>query len=336
MAHKVTLIPGDGIGPEITEAVVRVIEAAGVNIEWDKQEAGIPAIQQHGVSVPDQLLDSIRTNKVALKGPVTTMVGKGFKSANVTLRQRLDLFTNLRPVKSIGGVPSRYDKVDLVIVRENTEDLYTGIEHIISPGVSQAVKVVTEKSSERIARWSFEYARKNGRKKITLVHKANIMKLTDGLFLRTFEQVAKDYPDIEAEDKIVDALCMNLVMDPTKFDMLLLGNLFGDIVSDLAAGLVGGLGVVPGANIGDEYAVFEAVHGSAPDIAGKNLANPTALIFSALLMLRHLGEDAAADRIWKSIVVTLAIGNNLTRDLGGTCSTSEYTDELVREISSRS
>ncbi len=335
MAHKVTLIPGDGIGPEITEAAVRVIEAAGVDIEWDRQEAGIPAVQQYGTSVPDQLFDSVRENRVALKGPITTLVGKGFRSANVTLRQKLDLFVNLRPVKSIGGVPSRYNKVDLIIVRENTEDLYSGIENLISPGVTQAIKVVTERASERVARWAFNYARANGRKKVTLVHKANIMKISDGLFLKVFEEVAKEFPEIKAEDKIVDALCMQLVMDPTQFDVLLMGNLFGDIVSDLAAGLVGGLGVVPGANIGDEYAVFEAVHGSAPDIAGKNLANPTALIFSALLMLRHLGEEEAADRIWKSMIVTLAIGHNLTRDLGGECSTTEYTDELVKEIKSR-
>jgi len=335
MSHKVTLIPGDGIGPEITESVVRVIEAGGVDIEWDRQLAGIPAVSEYGVSVPDQLLDSIRANKVALKGPLTTLVGKGFRSANVTLRKTLDLYVNLRPVKSIGGVTSRYDKVDLIIVRENTEDLYSGIENLISPGVTQAIKVVTERASDRIAKYAFEYARKIGRKKVTLVHKANIMKISDGLFLNSFEKIAKDYPDIKAEDKIVDALCMNLVMDPTKFDVLLLGNMFGDIVSDLAAGLVGGLGVVPGANLGDDYAIFEAVHGSAPDIAGKNIANPTALIFSALLMLRHLGEDKAADRIWKSIVVTLAMGNNLTRDLGGALSTTEYTDELVKEIESR-
>lgn len=335
MAHKVTLIPGDGIGPEITLATTRVIEAAGLEIQFDRHEAGIPAIQKGGVSVPDSLLDSIRENKVALKGPITTLIGKGFKSANVTLRQKLDLYANLRPVVSIGGVPSRYDKVDLVIVRENTEDLYSGIEHIISPGVSQAIKVVTEKASERISRFAFEYARENDRKKVTLVHKANIMKLSDGLFLRVFEEVSKEYNDIEAEDKIVDALCMNLVMDPNRYDVLLLGNMFGDIVSDLAAGLVGGLGVVPGANLGEQYAVFEAVHGTAPDIAGKNLANPTALIFSALLMLRHLGEDEAADRIWKSIIVTLAIGKHLTKDLGGNCSTTEYTDALVSEIKSR-
>lgn len=335
MAHKVTLIPGDGIGPEITESVVRVIEAAGVNIEWDRQLAGIPAVQEFGVSVPDQLLDSIRANKVALKGPLTTLVGKGFRSANVTLRKTLDLYANLRPVQSIGGVRSRYDKVDLVIVRENTEDLYSGIENLISPGVTQAIKVVTERASQRISRFAFEYARKAGRKRITLVHKANIMKISDGLFLRSFEEIAKEYPDIIADEKIVDALAMNLVMDPTRFDVLLLGNMFGDIVSDLAAGLVGGLGVVPGANLGDEYAVFEAVHGSAPDIAGKNLANPSALIFSALLMLRHLGENEAADRIWKSVVVTLAMGKVLTRDLGGTASTSAFTDELVKEIKSR-
>ncbi len=335
MAHKVTLIPGDGIGPEITEAAVRVIEAAGVKIEWDRQDAGIPAVQKYGTSVPDQLLDSVRENRVALKGPITTLVGKGFRSANVALRQKLDLYVNLRPVKSIGGVPSRYNKVDIIIVRENTEDLYSGIENLISPGVTQAIKVVTERASERVARWAFNYAKENGRKKVTLVHKANIMKISDGLFLKVFEEVAKEFPEIRAEDKIVDALCMQLVMDPTRYDVLLLGNLFGDIVSDLAAGLVGGLGVVPGANIGDEYAVFEAVHGSAPDIAGKNLANPTALIFSALLMLRHLGEHEAAERIWKSMIVTLAIGHNLTHDLGGECSTTEYTDELVKEIKSR-
>jgi len=336
MAHNVTLIPGDGIGPEITEAVVRVIEAANVDITWDRQLAGIPAVQEFGVSVPDQLLDSVKKNKVALKGPLTTLVGKGFRSANVTLRKTLDLYVNLRPVKSIGGVPSRFSKVDLVIVRENTEDLYSRFENLISPGVTQAIKVVTEKASQRIAKYAFEYARKEGRKKVTLVHKANIMKISDGLFLNSFEQIAKDYPDIQAEDKIVDALCMNLVMDPTRYDVLLLGNMFGDIVSDLAAGLVGGLGVVPGANLGDDYAIFEAVHGSAPDIAGKNLANPTALIFSALMMLRHLGEDKAAERIWKAMVVTLAEGKHLTRDLGGNCSTSEFADELVKEVSSRS
>lgn len=336
MAHKVTLIPGDGIGPEITESVLRVIETAGVDIEWDRQLAGSLAIEECGEPVPDKLLDSIRKNKVALKGPVTTMVGKGFRSANVTIRQTLDLYVNLRPVKSIGGVPSRYDKVDLVIVRENTEDLYSGHETAIAPGVTQAIKVVTEKASKRIAQWAFEYAREKGRKRVTLVHKANIMKISDGLFLKTFEKVAGDYQDITADDKIVDALCMDLVMDPTKYDILLLGNLFGDIVSDLAAGLVGGLGVVPGANIGSECAVFEAVHGSAPDIAGKNLANPTALIFSALLMLHHLGEHQAAERIWKAIVITLAIGKHLTCDLGGKCTTSEFTDELVREIKSRS
>jgi isocitrate dehydrogenase (NAD+) len=334
--HVVTLIPGDGIGPEVTEATLRVIKAAGVDIEWERYDAGATAVQKFGETIPDGLIDSIKKNKIALKGPLTTFVGKGFRSANVTLRQKLDLYANLRPVQSIGGVTSRYDKVDLVIVRENTEDLYSGIESTVSPGVVTAIKVVTEKASQRIAKYAFEYARKHGRKKITLVHKANIMKVSDGLFLRIFEQMSNEYPDIKAEDKIVDALCMRLVMDPSQFDMLLLGNLFGDIVSDLAAGLVGGLGVVPGANIGEEYAVFEAVHGTAPDIAGKNIANPTALIFSSLLMLRHLGEDAAADRIWKAMVLTLAMGRNVTRDLGGKCSTTEFTDELVKEIESRS
>jgi len=333
--HRITLIPGDGIGPEITSATVRVLEATGVDIEWDVQQGGMAAIELCGDSVPDSLLESIRRNRVALKGPLTTLVGKGFRSANVALRQKLDLYVNLRPVKSIGGVRSRFDKVDLVIVRENTEDLYTGIEALIMPGVAQATKLVTQRASERIARWSFDYARRHGRKRITIVHKANIMKLSDGLFLRTFEEVAKDYPDIETDDKIVDALAMRLVMDPSQFDMLVLGNLFGDIVSDLAAGLVGGLGVVPGANIGDDCAVFEAVHGSAPDIAGKGIANPTALIFSALLMLRHIGEEAAADRLWKAMVLTLAMGC-ATRDLGGTCTTEQFTDELVKEVRQRS
>jgi len=335
MQHKITLIPGDGIGPEISAAVLKIIDAAGVDIEWERHDAGIPAVEKYGSPVPDSLLDSIRRNKVALKGPTTTTVGKGFKSANVTLRQKLDLYVNLRPVKSIGGVRSRYEKVDLIIVRENTEDLYSGIESMISPGMSQAVKVVTEKASIRIAQYAFEYARKHERKKITLVHKANIMKVSDGLFLNSFEKVAKDYPDIQSENRIVDALCMNLVMDPTQYDILLLGNLFGDIVSDLAAGLVGGLGVVPGANIGDDYAVFEAVHGSAPDIAGKNIANPTALLFSSLLMLRHIGENDAADRIWKAVLVTLSIGKNVTPDLGGKASTTEYTDQLIKEVKSR-
>lgn len=333
--YKVTLIPGDGIGPEITSAMTRVIEAAGIDIEWDVQQGGLAGVKENGSPVSEQLLDSIKVNKVALKGPLMTPVGKGFKSANVTLRQKLDLYVNFRPVTSIGGVPSRFEKVNLVIVRENTEDLYTGIESVISPGVTQAIKTVTEKASERIARWAFEYAREKGRKKITLVHKANIMKISDGLFLSTFREVAKEYTDIEATDRIVDALCMDLVMDPTRYDILLLGNLFGDIVSDLAAGLVGGLGMVPGANIGSDYSVFEAVHGTAPDIAGKGVANPTALLFSALLMLRHLGEEAAADRIWKAIVLTLAMGECLTMDLGGKMTTVQYTDELIKEITSR-
>jgi len=332
--HAITLITGDGIGPEITAATCKVLDAARVDIEWDVQPAGMAALEQTGDTVPDALLDSIRRNQVALKGPLTTFVGKGFRSANVTLRQKLDLYVNLRPVQSIGGVASRFDKVNLVIVRENTEDLYTGIEALIMPGVAQATKLVTQRASERVARWSFEYARRMGRKKVTLVHKANIMKLSDGLFLNTFEEVAKGYPDIAAEDKIVDALAMRLVMDPSEFDILLLGNLFGDIVSDLAAGLVGGLGVVPGANIGDDCAIFEAVHGSAPDIAGKGIANPTALIFSALLMLRHIGENAAADRIWRAIVLTLAMGYK-TRDLGGSLTTEQFTDELVKEVSLR-
>lgn len=333
--HKVTLIPGDGIGPEVTAAAVRVIEASGAKIDWDYQEGGEQAIKNSGSPVPIALLDSIKSSKVALKGPLTTPVGKGFRSANVTLRQELDLYVNLRPVKSIGGLNWRYHKVDLIIIRENTEDLYTGIEKTVSPGVTHATKVVTEKASRRICRWAFEFARKYGRKKVTLVHKANIMKLTDGLFLSVFQDVAREYPEIQSGDRIVDALCMDLVLDPTRYDVLVLGNLFGDIVSDLAAGLVGGLGMVPGANIGSDCAVFEAVHGSAPDIAGKNIANPSALIFSSLLMLRHLGEHKAADRVWKAIVYTLAINNNLTRDLGGTLSTEQFTNELINEMHNR-
>ncbi|MDZ4724232.1 MAG: isocitrate/isopropylmalate dehydrogenase family protein [candidate division Zixibacteria bacterium] len=330
--HTITLIPGDGIGPEVTAATVRILDAARVDIDWDYQLGGLQAIEKFGSTVPDSLIESISKNKIALKGPLTTPIGKGFKSANVTLRQKLDLYVNLRPVKSISGLNRRYHNVNLIVVRENTEDLYAGIETVVSPGVTHATKVVTEKASRRIAKWAFEYARANGRKKITLVHKANIMKITDGLFLSVFEEVAKDYPDIVSNNRIIDALCMDLVLDPTQYDMLVLGNLFGDIVSDLAAGLVGGLGLVPGANIGENCALFEAVHGTAPDIAGKNIANPSALIFSAVLMLRHIGEHEAANKIWRAMIYTLAVDNHLTRDLGGTCSTDEFANQIIREL----
>ncbi len=332
MAHRITLIPGDGIGPEISEAAVRILEKTGVGLEWEVHEAGIRAYEKTGNPLPPVLLDSIRKNKVAFKGPLTTLVGEGFPSANVTLRKELDLYANLRPVRSVEGVKSRYENVNLVIVRENTEDLYSGIEHIIMPGVTQGLKVITSHASIRIARFAFDYARKRGRKKVTAVHKANIMKLTDGLFLESARQVAAEYPDIQFDHKIVDNLAMQLVLNPNQFEVLLLSNLYGDIISDLCAGLVGGLGLVPGANIGDEFAVFEAVHGSAPDIAGKGIANPTALLFSGVLMLRHLEENEAADRVLKAVFAVLKRGEVRTPDLGGKATTQEYADALLKEL----
>ena len=328
--HRITLVPGDGIGPEVTGAVVNVLERAGLDVEWERHLAGAAALARDGVTLPDALLASIRRNTVALKGPLTTPVGGGFTSVNVGLRKALDLFANLRPVKSLPGVASRYQHVDLVIVRENTEDLYAGLEHEVVPGVVESLKITTEASSTRIARFAFEYARRHGRRRVTAVHKANIMKMGDGLFLDCFRAVAKGYPEIVADDRIVDATCMHLVLDPMRFDVLLLPNLYGDIVSDLCAGLVGGLGVVPGANLGSGVAVFEAVHGSAPDIAGKNLANPTALLLSAVLMLRHIGEGAIADRVMKALDEVLTEGRVRTRDLGGTASTTEFADAICR------
>ena len=332
MAHTITLIHGDGIGPEITDATLRVLEATGVAFDWERHEAGIRAFEKTGNPIPEGVLESIRRNGLALKGPLTTLVGEGFPSANVALRKQLDLYANLRPVRSVPGVKSRYEDVSLVIVRENTEDLYSGIEHMIMPGVSQGLKVITSHASIRIAEFAFEYARRRGRNKVTAVHKANIMKLTDGLFLDSARQVAQKFPEVEFDDKIVDNLCMQLVLDPDQFDILLLSNLYGDIVSDLAAGLVGGLGLVPAANIGESHAVFEAVHGSAPDIAGKGIANPTALIFSAILMLRHLGENDAADRVMASCFRILEKGEVRTPDLGGSSSTNEYADAVAQEV----
>jgi isocitrate dehydrogenase (NAD+) len=332
MGHRITLIPGDGIGPEITEAAISVLETTGVGFEWEPHEAGIRAYEKTGIPLPAALLESIRKNKVAFKGPLTTLVGEGFQSANVTLRKELDLYANLRPVRSIEGVKSRYENVNLVIVRENTEDLYSGLEHMIMPGVTQGLKVITSHASIRIARFAFDHARRRGRRKVTAVHKANIMKLTDGLFLESARQVAAEYPDIQFDDKIVDNLALQLVLNPNQFDVLLLSNLYGDIVSDLCAGLVGGLGLVPAANIGDDYAVFEAVHGSAPDIAGKGIANPTALLFSGVLMLRHLGENDAADRVLNAVFEVLKRGEVRTPDLGGKATTKEYADALMREL----
>src|ERR671939_2174828 len=294
--HTITLIPGDGIGPEVSAAVVRIIEAAGAEIQWETHYAGAQALEKFGDTLPQELLESIKRNKVALKGPITTPVGKGFTSVNVGLRKALDLYANVRPVRALPNVPARYPELDLVIVRENTESLYAGLEHVVVPGVVESLKIITEKASTRIARFAFEYAMREGRRKVTAVHKANIMKLSDGLFLECFRKVSKEYAEIEANDKIVDNACMQLVMRPEQFDVMLLENLYGDIVSDLCAGLVGGLGLVPGANIGERGAVFEAVHGSAPDIAGQNVANPTALLQSGIPMLRHIGERESADR----------------------------------------
>lgn len=333
MPHKITLIPGDGIGPEVTGAVVRIIEAAGVEIEWEKFVAGAEALSRFGDPLPEPVLESIRRNRVALKGPITTPVGKGFTSINVRLRQTLDLYANLRPVKTLPGVKTPFGDIDLIVVRENTEGLYSGIEHMVVPGVVESLKVITERASTRIARFAFEYARKEGRKKVTAIHKANIMKMSDGLFLECFRRVATEYPEIATDEKIVDNACMQLVMNPQQFDVLLMENLYGDIVSDLAAGLVGGLGIVPGANIGEQGAVFEAVHGSAPDIAGLNIANPTALLQSAVLMLRYLSERETAQRIHNALHHTLAAGKVRTRDLGGTASTTEFTEAIVASLS---
>ena len=330
--HKITLIPGDGIGPEVAGATVSVIRATGVQIEWESFVVGAEALSRYGDPLPQNLFDSIKRNKIALKGPVTTPIGTGFVSANVRLRKALDLYANLRPIKSLAGVKSRYENVDLIVVRENTEDLYSGLEHEVVPGVVESLKIITDYASRRIAKFAFEYARREGRKRITAIHKANIMKLSDGLFLRCFREVAVDYPEIQADDLIVDNTCMQLVMDPNQFDMLLLENLYGDIVSDLGAGLVGGLGVVPGANLGEEIAVFEAVHGSAPSIAGRGLANPTALIQTAVLMLKHLGEREAADRIQAALEKILAEGQTLTRDLGGQATTLEFTEAVIRAL----
>ena len=333
--YTITLIPGDGIGPEVTEAVLRILSVAGLTIEWDRQEAGVVAFERHRTALPAELIDSVTRTKVALKGPVTTPIGEGFTSVNVGLRKALDLYANLRPVWSIPGVPSRYSGIDLVIVRENTEDLYSGLEHEVVPGVVESLKIISERASRRIVEFAFKYARERGRKKVTAVHKANIMKLGDGLFLRTARDVARQHTDIPYDEKIVDATCMHLVMRPEAFDVLVMPNLYGDIVSDLCAGLVGGLGVVPGANLGITAAVFEAVHGSAPDIAGKNMANPTALLLSALLMLEHIGEAEAAGRIRSAIYGVLGAGKVRTHDLGGSASTTEFTAAVCAAIEQR-
>jgi isocitrate dehydrogenase (NAD+) len=332
MTHTITLIPGDGIGPEVTRAVVQVLEAGGLSARWEPFEAGATSVASGGTTLPEPLLASIRRTKVALKGPITTPIGEGFTSVNVGLRQALGLYANLRPVWNLPNVKSRYEGVDLVIVRENTEDLYAGLEHTVVPGVVESLKIITEVASTRISQFAFEHARRHQRKRVTAVHKANIMKLSDGLFIECARRVAQDYPEIHYDERIVDAACMQLVMFPERFDVLLMPNLYGDIVSDLCAGLVGGLGVVPAANLGaDGVGVFEAVHGSAPDIAGQDLANPLALLLSGVLMLHHLHEDAVARRVMRGVTAVLA-GTVRTRDIGGTASTTEFADAICRAM----
>jgi isocitrate dehydrogenase (NAD+) len=332
MKHTITLIPGDGIGPEVTEAARKVLEAAGAKIDWEEVVAGAAAGSEYGQPLPDEVLDSIKKNKVALKGPVTTPIGEGFTSVNVSLRKALNLYANVRPISSKYGLSDKFLDVDMVIVRENTEDVYAGLEQDIAPGVAQTLKIITQVASERIAKFAFDYARKNERHTIHAVHKANIMKKSDGLFLKSCQRIAENYPEIEYKEIIVDNCAMQMVMRPERFDMLVLTNLYGDIISDLGAGLVGGLGLVPGANYGDDLAVFEAVHGSAPDIAGKNLANPLAVILSAEQMLRYLGDDHAANRIKHAVIVLLTEKRCLTADLGGDATTTQMTEALIKEI----
>ena len=333
MRHKVTLLPGEGIGPEVSRATQRVLEGAGVQIDWEEIDARAAAgSADAGQVVNDQAIESVRRNGVGLKGPMATAVAGGARSVNVALRKTLDLYANLRPVKNLPGLKSRFENVDLVIVRENTEDLYSGLEHEVVPGVVESLKIITEKASTRIARFAFEYARKNKRKKIHSIHKANIMKLSDGLFLRCSRNVSKEYPEITYGEHIVDNTCMQLVMNPYQYDVMVMENLYGDIISDLCAGLVGGLGLVPSANLGDQCAIFEAVHGSAPDIAGKNLANPTALLRSALLMLRHIGEPDAALKIRNALEKVYRDRDKLTKDVGGKSGTKEFADAVIQAL----
>jgi len=334
MTHKVTLIPGDGIGPEVTAAAVRILEATGLKFEWESFAAGADAFAKYHEYIPKELTESIERTHVALKGPVTTPIGGGFSSINVQLRRQFELFCNFRPIRNLPGVATRYPGVDLIVIRENTEGLYSGIEHEVVPGVVESIKIITEKASTRISRWAFEYARKFGRKKIHAIHKANIMKLSDGLFIRCSRNISKEYPEISYGEHIVDNTCMQLVTNPYQYDMLLLENLYGDIVSDLCAAFVGGLGLVPGANIGTECAIFEAVHGSAPDIAGKGVANPTALTRSGILMLRHLGEQDAADCVKYAVHSVFRDSKHITRDMGGTASTNEFADAVIEAMQS--
>ena len=336
MAHKVTLIPGDGIGPEVMGATVRILEASGVKFEWETIQAGADAFEKYKEYIPKELSQSIERTRVALKGPITTPIGGGFASINVQLRKQFELYSNFRPIYNLPHIPTRYPNVDLIIVRENTESLYSGIEHEVVPGVVESLKIITEKASTRIARFAFKYARENQRKKIHAIHKANIMKLSDGLFLRCCRNVAKEYPEITYGEHIVDNTCMQLVMNPYQYDVLVMENLYGDIISDLCAAFVGGLGLVPSANLGDSCAIFEAVHGSAPDIAGKNMANPTALLRSSLLMLKHLGEHEAEAKIKRALDNVYRTREKLTRDVGGQAGTSQFADSVIEEMQSAS
>jgi len=332
MRHKVTLIAGEGIGPEVASAVRRILEASGVLIDWEEIEGRTDSSQDQGQIINQAAIEAVRRNHVALKGPMATAIAGGAPSVNVALRRTLNLYANVRPVKNLPGVPSRFENIDIVLIRENTEDLYSGLEHEVVPGVVESLKIITERASTRIARFAFEYARKYGRKKIHAIHKANIMKLSDGLFLHSIRAVAEHHKEIEYKEMIVDNACMQMVLNPQQFDMLLLPNLYGDVMSDLCAGLVGGLGVVPSANMGDEDAMFEAVHGTAPDIAGKGLANPTALLMSSILMLDHLGERSAARRIEAALDKVYREGQHHTRDLGGTTGTAAFTDAIIAAL----
>ncbi|MFD3157755.1 isocitrate dehydrogenase (NAD(+)) [Haloimpatiens sp. FM7330] len=332
MKHNITLIPGDGIGPEVTQAARKVIDASGVDINWEVVKAGAEVIDEYGTPLPQYVLDSIEKNKIALKGPITTPVGKGFRSVNVALRQKLNLYANIRPIKTYEGIKSRYANIDLIIVRENSEGLYAGIEHMVGEEAAESIKIVTKKASDRIVKFAFDMAEKQNRSKVTAVHKANIMKLSDGLFLKCAKEVAQNYNDIKFEDVIVDAMSMKLVSNPENYDVLVMPNLYGDILSDMASGLVGGLGVVPGANIGDNAAVFEPVHGSAPDIAGQYKSNPCAAILSGIMMLKYIGEFRSAQKIENAVVEVLKDGKILTPDLGGNSSTIEFADEVIKKL----
>ena len=332
MTNRITLIPGDGIGPEVTSAAKKIIDASGVNIEWDIVEAGANVMDTYNTPLPQNVIDSIKKNKIALKGPITTPIGTGFRSVNVSLRQTLNLYANIRPVKSYEGIPSIHKNVNFIIVRENTEDLYAGVEHMVGEDAAESIKIITKKASDRIARFAFELAKKEGKNKVTAIHKANIMKLSDGLFLKCVKECAKEYNDIIFEDVIVDAMCMKLVQKPQAYEVIVAPNLYGDILSDLSAGLVGGLGLAPGANIGDDIAIFEPVHGSAPDIAGQNIANPTSTLLSGIMMLKYIGKYDEADKIENALTEVLKEGNKLTKDMGGTLGTEEFANAIIEKM----